>query len=503
MVFKPRLIRTLSRYTLLYSALFVAFSLVNRYDCWLNLPPASIHQWRQADGAAIAWNYSINPQFEQPRINNLFFAGDSHAMGEFPGLYWLAGGMSRISGAPDFPLRWIGWFLLYTGGWAFGWIILQGTRKPQLAASGALLLLSAPVLGYYGPSSLPDAPAFCFVLIMMACLLRAHQLQSTGWFFAGTLAAMLAISLKISCAILPLALMATWWHGKRIRQWVEFPLWNSNWPILSQILLITTILLLRLWIFHYNKEHHTGYFLSSTRPIWQYDGSFILETLILATRNVAPFFASVGLYASMLVGIWWYVRTWKKLSFLWKSLVAWSLVGSLGYFLLWFRMFREHDYYALCLLVVPALLLLFGVEKWTEKQADSKWNSILWVLCILGMLHSHWVLSNRLHTTGSNYLPADAFLDDPVYQQKSLPMNARWLCPEDPSPNTSLLALRGFGWTAYNFGHKVAADTIQYYQVHHQLSHLALRDSSLYDSVYQSFFPRPMKGLNGWYFYGK
>jgi len=491
------------RYTLLYSALFLAFSLINRYDCWLNLPPASIHQWRQADGAAIAWNYSRNPDFQEVRINNLFSAGDSHALGEWTGLYWLAGCIGRIPGAPDYPLRWIGWLLLYTGGWAFGWMILQGTRKPLLASTGALLLLSAPVLGYYGPSSLPDAPAFCFVLIMIACMLRAQQLQSPVWLGAATLAAILAISLKISCAILPLALMATWWHGKRLRHWKGFPLWNGYWPVLAQILLASTILLLRLWIYRYNNEHHADYFLSATRPIWQYDGSFILETLVLATRNVAPYFASVGLYASMFVGAWYYVRTWKKLSFLWKSLPVWSLVGSLGYFLLWFRMFREHDYYALCLLVLPALLLLFVLTKWSQKNVASKLNAALWIFCILGMLHSHAVLSNRLHTTGRNYLPADAFLDEHAYLASGIPDTARWLCPEDPSPNTSLLALRGFGWTAYNFGHQVAADTIQYYQQQHHLSHLALRDSTLYDPVYQSFFPRPLKGLNGWYFYEK
>jgi len=78
-------------FTLLYLVLFAVFSLVNRYDCWLNLPPASIHQWRQADGAAIAWNYSCNLDFEEVRINNLFSTGDSHALGECPADQWSSG----------------------------------------------------------------------------------------------------------------------------------------------------------------------------------------------------------------------------------------------------------------------------------------------------------------------------------------------------------------------------------------------------------------------------
>lgn len=492
----------LGRFSLLYTALFIAYSLVNRYDVWLTLPPASIHQWRQADGAAIAWNYTQDPDFTQPRINNLFFAADAHAVGEWPGLYWLAGNISRILGSPDYPLRWIGWLLLYAGGWAFGWMALQWVRRPMMAAVSALIVLSAPVLSYYGPSSLPDAPALCGVLIMMACLMRAHQRQNPVWLVAATLAAMLAVSLKISSAILPLALMIVWWQGKQLRQWKNFPLWNGYWPITTQLILISAILLLRLWIYRYNAQHYAGYFLSSTRPVWHYDSAFILKTIRLASRQVAPYFVSIGLGAGALAGAWAYVHAWKKQSFFWKYLPVWSLAGSTVYSLLWFRMFREHDYYSLCLLILPVLMWLFALSKWPEWWSGASGRMTLWWLCGLGFMHSHVVMSGRLRTTGPNYLPAAAFLNEQTHQGLGLPKDARWLCPEDPSPNTHLLALRGYGWTAYNFGHQVPADTIRLYQQQHQLSHLALRDSTRYDSVYRAFFPVKVAGVQGWYFYG-
>jgi hypothetical protein len=491
------------RFTLLYTALFVAYSLVNRYDVWLTLPPASIHQWRQADGAAIAWNYAQNPDFFQPRINNLFAGGDEHAVGEWPGLYWLAGKITKITGAPDYPLRWIGWLMLFAGGWAFGWMVLQWTRKPMMAALGAIILLSAPVLSYYSPSSLPDAPAFCGVLVMMACLMRAHQRQSLLWLGASTVAAMLAISLKISSAILPLALIATWWQGKLRRQWETFPLWNGYLPITAQIVLISAILLLRIWIHQYNIQHGTGYFLSSTRPIWLYDVHFILETMRMTARYVAPYFLSIGFFGGIMAGVWAYIRAWDKLPFFWKYVPVWSLAGSTAYFLLWFRMFREHDYYSLCLLILPTLMWLFALIKWPEWWNGALGRSAIWWLCGLGLIHSHVVMSGRLRTTGPNYLPVTAFLDEQTYQRLGLPNNARWLCPDDPSPNSHLLALRGYGWTAYNFGHQIPADTIRFYQQKYQLSHLALRDSTRYDSVYRVFFPKPIKGVRGWYFYGR
>jgi hypothetical protein len=35
-----------TRYTFAYLLLFGLLACLNRYDIWLNLPPASVHQWR-------------------------------------------------------------------------------------------------------------------------------------------------------------------------------------------------------------------------------------------------------------------------------------------------------------------------------------------------------------------------------------------------------------------------------------------------------------------------
>jgi len=220
----------LLRYTLLFFLLFSVSALVNRYDQWLSLPPVSIHQWRQADGEAMVWHYAKQNAFGQPAVFNLFYAGDNHAVGEFPVLYWMAGVWQRYLPHPAYPLRWIGLLLMLLGSWAFGWMALKINRHQLLAALCGSLLANAPILAYYSPDFLPDAPAFWGIMLMLACLLQAERSQKPRWLVLAALLAILAVSLKLSLAILPVALVLSWVLGRWQHRWPIHSLWNSRWP---------------------------------------------------------------------------------------------------------------------------------------------------------------------------------------------------------------------------------------------------------------------------------
>jgi hypothetical protein len=82
-------------------------------------------------------------------------------------------------------------------------------------------------------------------------------------------------------------------------------------------------------------------------------------------------------------------------------------------------------------------------------------------------------------------------------------LSAKVFCPQDPSPNIALFALQRHGWTAYNFGDRITADTLQKYQTQFGLSHLALRDTAFYNPLYHRFFPHKAGAAKGWYFYAR
>lgn len=497
------------RYTIIYAFFFGLMAIANQYNVWLSLPPASIHQWRQADGAAIAWHYAQHPDFTDVRICNLFYTGDNHAAGELPLLYWMSGLISHYWGWPAYPLRWIGLILLFCGGWAFGWTILQLCRRPLLAALGAGLLLTVPILSYYGPGFLPDAPAFCFILMMMACLFQADERQSNWWLLAAASCAALAVLLKLSMAILPVALALSWGLSqRRRRQWLTSTLWNSRWPLVAIVVATAAVLGGRWWIAQYNTAHHAIYFLASTRPVWHYDWPFIRETLILIGTQELPVYASAGVYLACLGSLWISVKSWKPTPVWMRRVIGFIALGSVVYMLLWFRMLREHDYYFICLLVVPVVLLLNGFRL-VQAQFAGKHIVFTLALCwLLGMAHNQHILSKRLdlafHPPTSENLPPDAFLPPRRLAETGIPASARVLCPQDPSPNIALLALQLPGWTAYNFGDRINGDTLRKYQTNFGLTHLALRDTAEYSPLYRRFFPvRVWAGDSGWYVYAR
>ena len=485
------------RYTLGYTLVFCCLAWVNRYDQWLGLPPAGVHQWRQADGAAIAWHYTRNPVFSDIQVCNLFFSGDPHAAGELPLFYWLSGLVTRYFGHPAYPLRWIGLLLLFGGVWAFGWAVLQGCKRVSVAALVSGLLLSSPVLAYYGPGFLPDAPAFCLILMMSACLYRAWQRQNPQWLWAAAVGASLAMSLKISMAIAPLALALAW--GRRPAALNRTPV------IIATAATAGAVLLFYGWLADYNTRHHAIYFLAATRPIWNYDAAFIRETFLMIGRTGLPAYASAGLYLACAGSLWLILKHWKSISFFEKSLLVWSAVGGFAYFLLWFRMFREHDYYTLCLLVLPAIWLMAGTRLAVLHYREKHLVYALAVCLVIGAAHSHLILSKRLNLAlqppNSLNLPPDAFLAEGEPEKQGIPDSARVLCPQDPSPNIALYALRRHGWTAWNFGDRITADTLQKYRTQFGLSHLALRDTALYSPLYRQYFPVKISQINGWHLY--
>ncbi|MBL7825856.1 MAG: glycosyltransferase family 39 protein [Saprospiraceae bacterium] len=489
------------RYTIRFVLVFFITAWVGGYHSWLQWPPAAIHQWRQADGASLSLQYAIQPNIWKPHVQNLFLSGNPQAVGELPVLYWLSGCYSRFFDTPAYPLRWIGLFFLFWGLWGFGWALLKQTNNPFLAALGAGVLMSSPVLSYYGPNFLPDAPGFCFLLMMISALYRAFERQSLAWLALATIFCTMAVLLKLSMAILPLALATTWCLGLNKHWWNGNRLLNSKFPIWAILGSAVLIMGFRIWISEYNRANEAFYFLTAVRPIWNYDLGFILETLVLWFQTAAPTFGSIGLYAVCGVSLWFLIRYWKSMHHKVKTVLWLSFLGSVAYWLLWFRMFREHDYYMICLLILPVLLILCL----TEMAAPKMLLMLFAVAWILGLGHVGWVLKKRaalaVDPANSLTLPVGAFLSKEALTAAGIPDSVRLFCPEDPSPNVALFALKRQGITAYTLGFDPSLDSLVKYQEKLRIDFMALRDTTHYTPELRTCFPNLKTQLSGWYLY--
>jgi hypothetical protein len=375
------------------------------------------------------------------------------------------------------------------------------TKQPWVAALGAGLLMSSPMLAYYGPGFMPDAPAFSLILLMGACLMRADQTQKVIWLWAAALCAMLAMMLKISLAILPLALSASWFWGN----WKGSTLWNSRQPALATAAAFVAVALCRWWISDYNAARQAHYFFADIRPIWWYNWAAIKEILHGIVGFGMPAYASAGLYLAVFGSLWFWVKNWRSTPFIWHRSILLVEIGCFLYLLLWFRMLREHDYYAICLMVLPALILLQGIGLAIKQLGEKTVVRALAICWLLGLWHCHYVLDKRLqlafHPANTLTIPPDAFLTNGELSKVGIPQTARYLCPEDPSPNIALSALQRHGWTNYNFGNQITLDTLQHYANPYGLQFLALRDTTDYTPLYRQFFPVKQLTLRGWHIY--
>jgi hypothetical protein len=493
------------RYSLYFALIFLTTAFCNQYSRWLCLPPASVHQWRQSDGAALAYHYAQNPDFSQPEVFNLTHTGDAHAVGELPILYWISGLISRYVGFPAYPLRWLNLLLMIVGFWAFGWMILKQTKHPFIAALVTGLLMTSPIVGYYGVSFLPDVPAFCFILMMGASLWKAEETQNETWLFLAAIFAALGILLKISMAIAPIALALTWLLGNDKLIWPTESIWGKKAPIKSILMVFLTVLMGRWWILDYNTQHHASYFFSAIRPIWNYNSQEITDILLGILGFSLTVFASLGLYLEIFKNSYLCKINWQNLPFFWQKNLLFIIFGCIAYFLLWFRMLKEHDYYWTCLLIFPVILMLLGSSLILQKKVTQSVYTPLLFCWLLGLGHSSLLMNKRLPKVyfpdSDLNLPFSAFLTDNQLANFEILKIARFICPEDTSPNISLLALQRQGWSAYNFGDRVTQDTLYKYITTLGMSHLALRDTANYTMMYQQFFPNKEVILNGWYIY--
>jgi hypothetical protein len=285
-----------TRYNLLFCLLFGAMCVVYRYDQWLTLPPAAIHQWRQADGYALSAHYARGAAFHAPMQYNLFTNGDNQTVGELPLLYWIAGTSIRCLGTSAYTLRWIGLAWMLAGAWVIGWVALRFTRKPVLAALLTALVHTAPILAYYGPGYLPDAPAFYLSILAGGSLFQAERQQRAGWLWIAGFFSALAIMIKISTVLLPGALFLAWLWGRMRGYWREHNIWGSWMPTVVACGVGAAVVACRWWITVYNDAHQAHYFLANIRPIWWYQLDAIRQILWGMICFGFPAYASAGLY---------------------------------------------------------------------------------------------------------------------------------------------------------------------------------------------------------------
>ncbi|MEZ4777274.1 MAG: glycosyltransferase family 39 protein [Bacteroidia bacterium] len=455
---------------------------------WINQPPMGVHQWRQADGASLMWFYYQGNSFFQPEIFNLETDGYGYAIGELPFTYWIAGKIACLFGWNVAILRWVHLLIFLSGTGSLVWILRQLLKPKQAHLFSALLvsiLASTPVFTYYCASYLPDSPALSLVFLSWSLLFYGYRSDRKRWIYGAAVIAALSACLKLT--------MALSWAATV----VALLLFPGKYPTISaairrHFLLSTSIWGLmivgcRWWIMQYNAQYDSSYFLASVRPVWLYSATEIYE-ILMGLKYEMKGILSLGTAIGLAGVVYFFLKNRRKIHVGILLFIVLHIAGAVAVIVLFFRMYREHDYYTFALWPVPVLIAL-TMASYLRQQKRIIVLSVF--LLLVNVLWTNRVLHLRAEDATAHPFTQSVLYgaEDRDWLSKSgISPAAHLFCPEDPSPNTLLFALNRQGWTAYNFGLQPDSTALESYRSL-GLEYLVLTDTQHYTGIYPALFP--------------
>lgn len=432
--------------------LLFVFVLVSGWTMFLG-PPSGIHFTRQTDSLSFVANYAAGASFTQPEVYSLNSV-EGRAAAEFPILYWLTGQLWKLFGEHEWILRLLGALLTLGGFFALLRVALRFVNDAFLGWALTSLTAASPIVFYYLPNVLPDASALGCALLGWAAFVgywmdgqQRSGYATIAWFGLSGL-------LKVTYFIFPLAALAS----LVVLGWKE-----SGSPLGSirqHLAFIAGIVLAALavggwnvYAIHYNSVYTNYYFLVESRPIWDMSAEAVNQVWAFVTEYwhkhyyIAYFFPFLGVLILLSL-------VWLRYGIARLQAIAWfSLLGGIAYLLLFFKQFRDHDYYFMVFIPVVGLNLINAAVTLRRRFGGMFFDLSTKLFLYLLLSASLWQLDlvdryrkvemeRRFDNTSAVYTAVRGALD-----REGIPRDAKLLVVADPSENGSLYFLRRKGWT--------------------------------------------------------
>jgi hypothetical protein len=421
-----------------------------------NLPPASVHQWRQSDCAAyVKTYYSKGSGLLSPATYNLG-GKEGRVISEFPIVYYISAQIQHLVGPHYWVVRLLT-FLCYVSGLV---ALLACVRKwipnPILAFLPVILLASSPYYYYYAINFLPNVPAIAFSFIGLYFFLLYEQKKKLLGLIAGTLFFILSTALKpTDGGLLWLAYVAV-----KVVQAIFSPgtgtarKQNIIPLVVSSLLIAASIIGWTKYVNWYNDLNGNHQNLIGIYPIWDMDKDLIKYTakrVLTEWSNVFQQRIILGVLA--LFGLA-YMLKWKQLNHFLRLMTLFLFLGAGAYAILWFKAFTDHDYYQLPF-VLPATFLGITVLEYVNRALlpgfSAPVRNASYAVCILlagiGIYHNRSIQKERYTRPEYVYLNPAIYEVEPYLRKIGVKSSDAVVCVPDRSPNITLNAINNYGYT--------------------------------------------------------
>jgi len=495
---RKALLKIFNRDLLVFIIVIVILSLTYGYQRSTFMAPQGLHQWRQSVGAAFAMNYyNYDLDITESRIyNNLSSKGTSDkTIAECPILYYMIGILYTIFGNNDSIFRIVNVLILFIGLFYLfkGSIYLLKDRFWALLVM--VLIFTSPTLVYYGNSFLPDTASFGMVLIALYFILRYDKSGMMKYIYYASIIFALAGLLKISSLLSLLALIATFFlfiissrsfrEKHRIKHFV--------------IPMLIPFAAVGIWytIVHYYNTNYGGAISPvEVRPMWILDDETISKTWNrIKDEWVYSYFNVYFLIVAGLAFCTSLVLFMKSNKFL-TILSTITLIGGVGFFILFFRSFYGHDYYMINIFILIVFVLVNTLLLF--KTYHPQYFSNIFVKALSAAIVIFFVyqavgivdfkLNGYYNDQHRQRYAAYDGLEEVNRELGILPMDKVISMP-DVSINISLYLMNQPGYTEFGHNGKQGTERIEFF-ISNGASYLFICDSNLYhNESYQYLQP--------------
>lgn len=378
---KNKMILHLLYFVIFTIAIHLFFNFIGVYQ-YLSYRPCSIHTWAQCQRASIAQCYANDSMnFFKPRTQR-YTPHEGITGMEFPIIYYLGALLYKIFGFNESFLRIISLIIVSIG---FYTATLMANKFLKNYIFSLMIVASAffsPVLLFYTPNFMPDAPSIGFVFMCWYYFFKyLNSLRNKHlrlFIFFGTLASLLK-AVSIMCFIIVICLLVLD-KIKFLREAKGTPLFKFPLKVLKGIffgiLIVLAWYVYANWLAnHYENETFALHpIMGNSNTIKQIiDGFKFGDTLYS--------YYAYETYMLLIAAIIFIIIRVKFINRVLLSIAVLYFLGNVCYVYLFLGQFVNHDYYIIALIPgVLFLLLSFGDG---IKQLADKYGSIITITFLI------------------------------------------------------------------------------------------------------------------------
>lgn len=456
---------------------------------YLHVRPTSIHSSAQCQRASIALNYyETDMNFFKPRVQKYSEMGGVTGV-EFPIVYYLDAIAYKIFGFNEVYGRLISLGIVTLGILLFYLMAykLLGSAWMALTVTGSAAF--SPVLLFYAPNFMPDAPSIALVLASWYFFFRYLKEKRTAslnlFFVFSALAGLIKVVALISpVALLCVAVLDQWGFYKK-----QYPekLFDRFWPVLFKTAAAITVVV--AWYMYANwlaKAYHNETF--SLSPV-QGDAGTLKALLDNIKALWLYHYYATESYNLMLYSIALLLLLYKWVSRLLFSITLLFFFGNAVFVYFFLNQFINHDYYIISIL--PLVFFLFLTMADAVMRFSTQVFSpllILYAILLFFNMKEAWLncrknyelrYSNEVYYWNPDERPW--FDLEPRLRAAGIKRDDLTICGFDDTFCSSLYHINQIGFTIATWDD---AARIKEYMAFPKSKYLILNDSARFNALY-------------------